>query len=75
MPGWASPVIGGGSQTQRHFIEAGRRVSALNLVCFAFAVDDVLQGVIVPLALLSQVSDVWALALWREASASVAHLG
>ena len=44
----------------------GRRVSALNFVAFALAAGDVLQGHVVPLALVAQQSDVGALSVWRR---------
>ncbi len=46
------------SQSQQSLIELGRRVSAMNFVMFGLAVDDALQGHIVPLALVAQIGDV-----------------
>ena len=43
-----------GSQTKKHLVDIGRRVTALNFITFAVAMSDMLRNRVVPLALKSQ---------------------
>ena len=50
----------------KNLVDLGRRLSSMNFVMFTLATDDVWRRCITPISLTSQISDMGALAVFRQ---------